>query len=124
MWTSMTTKHLPEGTVLFKELYDGSAMTFIGIAPSEFEAAIAYIASALEKEGFTPPKQFYTFSGKEMNEYYNLEGNNKYQDDLGFIAFKLDGVGSVGKLAMFRLRMDGHWFDDIVDNNERRSNKR
>lgn len=35
------------------------------------------------------------------------------------LMFPLDGL-NVGKLAMFKIRFGVRWFDDIVDNMERR----
>jgi len=54
-----------------------------------------------------------------MNDYYNLTGSNAYQNSLNFLAFSLDNL-NINKLAMFKLRCQDRWFDDIVDNNRRR----
>ena len=51
-----------------------------------------------------------------MNRYYKLTGTNAYPRDIHFLAFPMDGL-NVGKLSMFKLRMDDRWFDDIVANN-------
>lgn len=54
-----------------------------------------------------------------MNTHYGLSGKNAYQEDLTCLMFPLDGL-DCGRLAMFRLRAQDKWFDDIVDNNQRR----
>ena len=35
--------------------------------------------------------------------------------DLTVLTFPLEGL-HLGKLALFRLRMEDRWFDDIIDN--------
>ena len=71
------------------------------------------------KLGIGVPKKFNTWTGKEMNDEYKLTGDNRYRNDLNFLAFSLDGL-NIGKLAIFKLHMGDRWFDDIVDNNARR----
>lgn len=66
------------------------------------------------------PKEWIHFTGKEMNEKYELEGDVRYQDDLNFLAFSLDGL-DINRLSFFKIRMRDRWFDDIVDNNARRN---
>lgn len=99
----------------FEELYDNSAYTITGVGGNLNDWAKGY-NEELRKRDIGEAKTFYTFTGKQMNEYYNLTGNNAYQDDLRFLSFKLDGL-DVGKLAMFKLMFEDRWFDDIVDNN-------
>jgi len=76
----------------------------------------------LAKEEIGTPKQWYLFTGKQMNETFNLTGKRRYKTKLTFLAFSLDGL-DVGKLAMFRLCMLDRWFDDIVDNNAEAENR-
>lgn len=54
-----------------------------------------------------------------MNEVYMLTGNNAYTNRFTFLMFPLDGL-DISKLAIFRLQARDKWFDDIVDNNQRR----
>ena len=51
-----------------------------------------------------------------MNDLGKLSNDNRYPDDITFLAFPLDGL-DIGKLAMFKLKMGDRWFDDIIDNN-------
>lgn len=103
---------------LFKKAYEGSYYTIIGCGGSLDEWKEG-LGNLFEKEGIGRPREFYDFTGKDMNEEYNLTGNNRYADDLVFICFPHDGL-NVQKLAIFRLLARDHWFDDIVDNNARR----
>lgn len=73
----------------------------------------------LHDAGIGAVMEWHHFTGKEMNDHYGLTGDNRYPDNLHFLAFSLDGL-NVGKLAMVKLRMGDRWFDDIVDNNDRR----
>ena len=100
----------------FQELYDNSAYTCTGCSdPKEFAKGYT---EYLKELGIGKVNTFYTFTGKQMNENYKLKGTTKYPDDLNFLSFKLDGL-DCGKLAIFKLRMEDRWFDDIVDNNKR-----
>lgn len=101
----------------FEMLYKGSAYTVTG-AGGPLEDWMIQITKALEEGEIGTPKEFYTFKGKQMNENYSLSGNTAYKDDITFLSFPLDNL-DVGKLAMFKIRMQDRWFDDIVDNNAR-----
>ena len=60
-----------------------------------------------------------SFKGSAVNAEFGLTGDNRYDDNLTFLAFPLDGL-DVGKLAIFKLQMGDRWFDDVVDNDLRR----
>lgn len=99
----------------FKELYNASAYTITG-AGGDLSEWMKGINDGLQQRKIGSVSQFYTFKGADMNRVYNLKGDVSYQDDLTFLAFKLDGL-NVGKLSMLKLEMGDRWFDDIVDNN-------
>lgn len=102
----------------FDKAYEGSFYTITGAGGSLTEYREGY-NTALEKAGIGTPKQWYRFSGRQMNERYNLRGDNAYPDDVNFLAFPLDGL-NVSKLAAFKLQWQDRWFDDIVNNNAQR----
>lgn len=54
-----------------------------------------------------------------MNEYYELTGDNAYQNDVTFLMFPLEGLDTA-RLAIFKFQAGDRWFDDIVDDNRRR----
>jgi len=93
----------------------GSFYTIIGAGGDLSEWVNGY-NDLLKEQGIGTPKQWYTFNGSHINSAYDLEGTVAYKSDLPFLAFPLDGL-DVGKLAIFRLRMEDKWFDDIVANN-------
>lgn len=99
----------------FNELYDASAYTVTG-AGGNLNDWMKGINDGLQQRGIGSVSQFYTFKGADMNRVYNLRGDVRYQDDLTFLAFKLNGL-NVSKLSMLKLEMGDRWFDDIVDNN-------
>ena len=73
-------------------------------------------------EGYTKllRRRVYIVSGKVMNVYCDLTGDNAYQDDLNLIAIKLSDIADYSKIVLPRFQVGGRWFDDIVDNNRRR----
>lgn len=103
---------------LLQKAYEGSYYTITGAGGDLDEWKKGY-QELLDKEEIGTIKEWITFKGKDMNEIYNLTGRNAYEDDLTFLTFPLDGLNT-GKLAIFKLKMQDRWFDDIVDNNRRR----
>lgn len=63
---------------------------------------------------------FYKISGKVMNEYYGLTGDNAYPDALTICSMKLADIENVGAIIIPRFQIGGRWFNDVVDNNARR----
>ena len=102
----------------FKEMYDESWYTIIGCGGDLKEWKDGY-DKLLNERGIGVPKEWIHFTGKEMNEEYDLEGDNAYPDDLNFLAFSLEEL-DIGKLAILKLQAGDRWFDDIVDNNRSR----
>ena len=99
---------------LLNEAYEGSYYTIVGCGGDINEWKEGY-QKLLDEEGIGIITKWIEFTGRDMNEELELVGNDKYKDDLHFLAFNLDGL-DIGKLAMFKLRMQDRWFDDIVDN--------
>lgn len=99
--------------------YEGSYYTITGAGGDIQQWKDGY-QKLLDENGIGTIKKWINFTGKEMNETYNLTGDNAYPSDLHFLAFPLDGL-DVGKLSVIKLQMNDRWFDDIVDNNERRN---
>lgn len=101
--------------VCFDMLEQGSWYTITGCGGDLDEWKKGY-TNLMVKEGIGAPQEWLDFTGEEMNMHYNLTGDNAYPPELHFLAFPLDDL-NVGKLCMFKLRMDDRWFDDIVANN-------
>ncbi len=103
---------------IFSEAYGGSYYTIVGCGGDLNEWTAGY-RELLANRGIGTPEKFITFKGKDMNEVYGLTGDNTYPDTLTFLMFPLSGL-EVSKLAILRLQGQDRWFDDIVDNNQRR----
>ena len=97
-----------------KKAYEGSYYTITGTGSALQEWKDGY-NNLLKENGIGEISEWIDFTGKEMNEEFNLVGNDRYQDDLQFLAFSLEGL-DVGRLALFKLQMGDRWFDDIVGN--------
>jgi hypothetical protein len=110
-----------QDTFMFETAYFGSYYTIIGV--NDYEDFKRGYTRELQDCGIGTPQKFIEFTGKEMNEHYHLTGDNRYKDDLHFLAFSLDGL-DVAKLSLFRLLWDDKWFDDMVDNNSRREREK
>ena len=99
---------------ILEKAYNGSYYTITGCGGDLNEWKEGY-QDLLNKEEIGTIREWIEFTGKDINEELELEGNNRYQDDLHFLAFNLDGL-NIGKLALFKIKMQDRWFDDIVDN--------
>lgn len=115
-----TEKHLVKA-------YKGSYYTITGCGGDLKDWREGY--NRLIKEGVDPnfdidKEDLFFFSGKDINNWLGLKGDNRYRDDLTFMTFSYETCSnSIVALAMFKLRMEDRWLDDIVDNNLRREGK-
>ena len=106
---------------IFKDAYLGSYYTVLGCGGDINDWKNGYKKLLAEDEIMDLDiDSIIVFSAGELNKEFNLTGTNAYPNDLTCMMFPLNNVQSIGKLAMFRLRMDDKWFDDIVANNLRR----
>ena len=102
-------------TEKLEEFYDDWSLTFTGIIEEEAGLYLDFLRQ------FTDVKdRCYIVKGKLMNEYYNLHGDNRYDDDLTFLVIKSEDIAEVAKIALPRFQIGGRWFTDIVDNNASR----
>ena len=96
------------------DAYNGSYYTIVG-AGGDLNEWVEGYEEMLNEQGIGTPEFWITFNGRDVNNKYDLSGDNRFNNSLTFLAFPLDGL-NVGKLAMFKLRMGDRWFDDIIDN--------
>jgi hypothetical protein len=98
-----------------KALYDDSALTITGLKVDSIPDFVKWV------ESYTKllRRRAYVVSGKVMNVYCGLTGDNAYQDDLNLVAIKLSDIADYSKIVLPRFLVGGRWFDDIVDNNRR-----
>lgn len=107
---------------MLRRAYDGSYYTITGAGGDLQEWKDGYAAMLKEREIGTIT-EWIDFTGRDMNEEFNLTDDNRYPNDIHFLAFPLDGL-NVNKLAVFKIEMRDRWFDDIVDNNARREEEK
>ena len=101
----------------FDVMNNGSYYTIVGAGGDLNEWVDGY-NKLLAEEGIGKPTEWLTFKGDAINSRYNLQGENAFKPDTTFLVFPLNGL-NVGKLAMFKLRMEDRWFDDLVANSVR-----
>lgn len=118
MFKNFAIVKVPEGRKadMFSEFYNTSAFTFEGLDMSD-KGNMRALEKLCRSTGYTE-KDFviYTFTGKDMNEFFNLTDSNAYPDDLTF------AVVPNYHNPMVKLQTGARWFDDIVDNNRIRQN--
>lgn len=106
---------------IFKDAYHGSYYTILGCGGDINEWKEGY-KKLLNEEGIMDldTSSIIVFNGADLNADLKLHGDNAYPEDLTCMMFPLNNVIHMGKLAMFKLRMEDRWFDDVVDNDLRR----
>ena len=105
----------------FDEVYGGSFYTILGCAdPTEYMEGYE---EELAKIG-VKPAYWVLFTGDEVNREYGLTGDNAFQENLNILAFPLIGNSheALGRLAMFKLKWQDKWFNDLADNSIEREN--
>lgn len=102
------------------ELYNESALTWEGLSTSEenLNAVMEWLKDHKATiDGVEPT--FHITTGRLMNKYYGLSGDNAYHNDLHIVS--VTGINPV-PIALARFEVGGRWFDDVVDNNAMREN--
>jgi hypothetical protein len=104
---------------ILQQAYNGNYYTIIGCEGDLNEWKEGY-AKILSDSCIGTIRHWIEFNGADMNSVYGLTGDNAYQPDLHFLAFRLEKDMDINKLAFLKLRLGDRWFNDIVDNNMRR----
>ena len=103
---------------LCNEFYNDSSLTIEGLDLNSLDDYANY----LDREcGLENGAVFHVIHGNEMNDFYMLSGKNAYPSDSHIVVIKLIDLVNPNKIIMKRFEFDGRWFDDVVDNNSRRS---
>lgn len=104
---------------LIQDFYNMCCLTYEGMAiPSKLDISGRKKIEDSFRNGGYKEKEFtiYKISGKTMNEYFGLTGDNAYKDDLNIIV-----IPDFYNVA-FKMQTGGRWFDDIVSSNSIRQN--
>lgn len=110
----------------FAKLYGDSAFTWEGIALYDDEDA-QKVVDFFEEQGFLTdnPRHevvLYKTSGLDFNRFYKLTGDNRYPSDLTIVSIPLYYL-DISNMIPIQLKFGARWFDDIVDNNQRREDE-
>lgn len=97
-----------------RELYENSYSTILG-AGGDLQEWVGGISKWMESKGLGEMTNVVTFKGKDVNDIYNLEGRNRFPDDLIILAWANDKI-DMPRYCIPRLQMGIRWFDDIIDN--------
>lgn len=104
------------------ELYNCSALTFTGVTADE--ESLNNIADWIKQySNISNPLPMHIISGQVMNDNYHLTGTNAYKNDLTLISIKLEDIKDVNAIVIPRFKVEGRWFDDIVNNNASREKR-
>lgn len=106
----------------FKQLERENAMTVEGLAAEE-DTYYGLIDFFKEYNAIDEDKkvvEFWIIKGVDMNEHYNLHGNNAYPDNLTIVNVPLTQLRSFAGIALPMRGFGARWYDDVVENNKRR----
>ena len=70
----------------FNEMYEGSYYTITG-AGGDLNEWVKGYEDLLSEAEIGTPIEWYSFTGKQMNEHYSLSGSKAYPLDLNFLSF-------------------------------------
>lgn len=111
-----------DGKDKFEFFYEDWSLTVPGVPTGE-EKYVVEILNLMGGKIDEDEVEVYTYTGKDMNEYYHLTGDNAYPDDLHFVTIPLKFMDA-NAIAIPRFKIGGRWFTDIVDNNARREEEK
>ena len=97
-----------------KKAYSDAWYTVVG-AGGNLQEWVDGMGELLTKEGIGQPKEWFVSKGSDVNRTFHLKGKNRFKADLVFLFFPLDGM-DIYALATFKIRMNDHWFCDVIDN--------
>lgn len=102
---------------VFKGLYNDWAITVEGLDPNDADDLVETIKH--ESKGLKEDAVLVHFTGKDMNEFFELK-RDPYNDDLNCFAMckrYLNDVDALALSSLIRSEIGMRWFTDIVDNN-------
>jgi hypothetical protein len=117
--TTKTTTTIKTITNL-KTAYDGSYYTILG-AGGDLNDWVEGLTKMLVDENIGTPSAWFTTTGGKVNKFARLRVggelryDDEFPDDLVVLMFPLDGL-DIGRLAIFKLKMQDRWFDDVIQN--------
>lgn len=106
-------------TADLKAAYDGSWYTIAGCG-GDLQDWVTGVNGLLAENEIGQPTGWFQTTGGQVNEFADrknggLHYKDAFAEDLTILMFPLDGL-DVGRLAIFKIRMQDRWFDDVIDN--------
>ena len=105
-----------------REAYNSSYYTILG-AGGDLQEWVDGYNQMLSEEGIGKPAAWFSAKGAAVNKEFGLTGDEAFKARLTILFFPLDGL-DIGKLAIFKLKMEDRWFDDIIDDSLQRLRER
>ena len=96
----------------------GSALTFEGLDTSDesLNSMLDWIKTYTKMKYET----IYVTKGSQMNDWYELSGDNAYNKDLSIVSVDLKDLENPSAITLPRFNVGGRWLDDVIDNNVQR----
>ena len=66
------------------------------------------------------PVEVYYMSCKDINDYYDLAGDNRYNDSCIFVVVPFATLKNISDTSSAKIDLHARYFNDVVDNNEYR----
>jgi hypothetical protein len=96
---------------------------FIAGAGGDLQEWVDGYTGMMREGGIGEPKEWWQASGALVNEYAGAnfleQRGDPFQPDVTCLLFPLIDL-DISRLALFKLRMQDRWFDDVIDNMRRR----
>lgn len=97
-------------------LLENDALVWEGMNLEEYNLKDV-VSDLKENTDIKMPIKFYTWTGKIFNEKYELTGENKYPDDLNFLAVEKNNWENTDSLTKYKVSVGARWLSDIISNN-------
>ena len=103
-----------------KKAYEGSYY-FIAGTGDPLEEWVSGYEDLMETQEIGKPTQWFRTNGATVNGFASqrhhgqIADRDQFPGNLSCLLFPLDGLAA-GKLALFKIKMEDRWFDDVIQN--------
>lgn len=116
MVTEIKSVVLIDDPIKLQAAYRGSFYTICG-AGGELSDWVTGMNEALVEDEIGEPVAWYSTTGSAVNRFAGsgVKPQDQFPEDLTILLFPLEGL-DVGKLALFKIKAEDRWFDDVIQN--------